>query len=117
MKEYVCIVCPNGCHLTYDETNDVVTGNKCKRGEAYARNEFKCPKRSICSSVKTTIKEYPVVSVRTNGDIEKTKIKDLLLLLKEVTITEYLPIRSVVIKNVFNSGVDVITTTDMKKEK
>lgn len=115
MKEYVCIVCPNGCHLKYDEINDVVSGNKCKRGETYARNEYKCPKRSVCSSVRTTLKEYPVVSVRTNGDIDKTKINDLLLLLKDTVIKEYLPIRSVVIKNVFNSGVDVITTTNMKK--
>ena len=115
MKEYVCIVCPNGCRLHYDEANNVVTGNRCKRGEQYAINEYKNPKRSVCSSVKTTLKEYPVISVRTDGDIEKSKMMDLIQELKKITITEYLPIGSVVIKNVFDSGVDVITTTDMKK--
>ncbi|MGM9858834.1 MAG: DUF1667 domain-containing protein [Bacilli bacterium] len=116
MRKYVCIVCPNGCSLEYDEVNNVVTGNKCKRGEEYARNEYTLPKRSVCSSVKTTIKEYPVISVRTDGEIEKRKINELLNLLKEVTVDKYLPIGSIVIKNVLKSGVNVITTTDMRKE-
>lgn len=40
MKELICIVCPNGCHLRVDETGGCrVTGNACPRGEEYGRSE------------------------------------------------------------------------------
>jgi hypothetical protein len=42
MKELICILCPNGCHLTVDD-NLNVTGNTCLRGDAYARKELKIP--------------------------------------------------------------------------
>lgn len=113
MKEYICIVCPNGCQLKYDEINNTCEGNKCPRGKEYAFNEFHHPKRSVCSSVKTTIEEFPVVSVRTNGEIDKNLIPELLEVLKKVIINERLEINSVVIKNVLNTGVDIITTTSM----
>lgn len=113
MKEYICIVCPNGCHLKYDEINNTCEGNKCPRGKEYAFNEFHHPKRSVCSSVKTTIEEFPVISVRTNGEIDKNLISELLEVLKKVVINERLEINSVVIKNVLNTGVDIITTTSM----
>lgn len=115
MKEYTCIVCPNGCHLTYDEKTDVVTGNKCPRGVEYARSEFHHPVRSVCSTIKTTVKGYPVISVRTKGDIDKDKIFDLMKEINKIVITDYLTIGTVVMKNALNSGVDVITTTDMVK--
>lgn len=113
MKEYICIVCPNGCHLKYDEINNTCEGNKCPRGKEYAFNEFHHPKRSVCSSVKTTIEEFPVISVRTNREIDKNLIPELLEVLKKVVINERLEINSVVIKNVLNTGVDIITTTSM----
>ena len=115
MKEYTCIVCPNGCHLIYDEVNDKCTGNKCLRGAAYALAEYTHPVRSVCSSVKTSCPGYPVISVRTSKDIDKKLIKDLMIELKKVKVNEYLPINSVVISNVLNSGVDIITTAPMYK--
>lgn len=113
MKEYTCIVCPNGCHLMYDEVNNKTTGNKCKRGALYAESEFKCPKRSVCSTVRTTVKGFPVVSVRTSVEIEKRLIPALMEELKGVIVNEPLEINSVVIKNVLGTGSDIITTTSM----
>lgn len=115
MKEYTCIVCPNGCHLVYDEVNDKCTGNKCPRGAKYAFSEYTHPTRSICSTVKTDVEGYPVISVRTEKEIDKNLIGKLMEELKKVTVHDYLEINSVVIKNVLNTGVDVITTAPMKK--
>lgn len=114
MKEYICIMCPNGCHLKYDEINNTCEGNKCPRGKEYAFNEYFHPKRSVCTSVRTSIEGFPVVSVRTNGEIDKKLIPELLNELKKVVINERLEINSIVIQNVLNSGVDIITTTSMK---
>lgn len=114
MKEYICIVCPNGCHLRYDEVNDTCEGNRCPRGKEYARNEFSHPKRSVTSSVRTSVKGYPVISVRTSKDIDKELIPALLQELKKALVTEKLGMNAVVIKNVLNTDVDIITTTSMQ---
>jgi len=115
MKEYICIVCPNGCSLKYDEKTNTVTGNRCPRGAKYAETEFKCPMRTICSTVRTTLDEYPVISVKTNGEIKKELIFQVMKEINKAVVTSYLPVDSVVIENVLNTGVDIITTTPMIK--
>ena len=76
--DMVCIVCPNGCRLQVDKTDGGVTvqGARCKRGENFAISELTCPMRSVTSSVRTTVDGYPVVSVRTDGEIPKDKMFD-----------------------------------------
>lgn len=112
--QIVCIVCPNGCRMEVTVGEKItVSGNKCKRGEAFAVAELTCPKRSVTTSVKTTVKGYPVVSVRTDGEIDKSKVSELCNMLAEMVLTKPLPIGSVVLSDVFGSGVNVVTTTDM----
>ena len=117
MREYICIVCPNGCHLRYDEETDTCTGNKCPRGAKYAHNEYVCPKRTVCTSVKTDVEGYPVVSVKTDGEIEKSRVGELMKEINKVVVHDYLDIHSVVIENVLNTGVNIITTTPMKPKE
>jgi CxxC motif-containing protein len=45
MKEFTCIVCPNGCSLHYDEVTHTCTGNRA-RGRQIRRNEVTNPMRS-----------------------------------------------------------------------
>lgn len=113
--EMVCVVCPNGCRLKVDNSAEgvKVAGAKCKRGEAFAQTELANPMRSVTSSVKTTVKNYPVVSVRTDGEIPKSKIFDLIKELSEFTLDKKVPIGTILIKNVLNTGINVITTTEM----
>ena len=117
MKEYVCIVCPNGCHLVYDEETDSCTGNKCPRGAKYASSEYKHPVRTVCSSVKTDVEGYPVISVKTDKEIDKPLIGELMKELNKVVVHEYLDMNSIVIENVLNTGVNIITTTPMNKKE
>jgi CxxC motif-containing protein len=117
MKEYTCIVCPNGCSLHYDETTNTCSGNRCPRGAKYAESEFHNPVRSVTSTVRTSVPGYPVISVRTNREIPKTMVMQLMLELSKVTVSEYLPINSIVVKNVLNTGADIITTAPMVKGK
>ena len=114
--EMVCIVCPNGCRLTVQQQDGQISvqGNKCKRGEAFAVSELTNPTRSFTTSVRTTVKGYPVVSVRTAGEIPKGKLAELLQLCKQITVTQPLPTGSVVAANLFGTGVDLITTTKME---
>jgi len=40
---------------------------------------------------------------------------DLIHLLKDVVVTEYLPIKTIIVHNVFGTDVNVITTANMQK--
>lgn len=115
IKKFTCIVCPNGCQLEIDEATTKVTGNKCVRGIAFAIGELTDPRRSVTSTVRTSLPEYPIISVRTDGEIPKDKIMDLIKSLKQILVQEYLPIGSIILHNVFDSNVNVITTTNMRK--
>lgn len=114
--ELICIVCPNSCRLKVTEgANGIeVEGARCKRGKQFAYDEMTCPMRTVCTSVRTTVKGFPVVSVRTSAEIPKNKIFKLMQMLANVTVTTPLPSGSVVLSKVFDSDVDVITTTDME---
>ena len=114
--DMVCIVCPNGCRLNVENANGEITvvGAKCKRGEAFAKTELTCPTRSVTSSVKTTVADYPVVSVRTDGEIPKDKIFELIAVLSKFTLDKKVPIGTILISNVLGTGVNIITTTEME---
>jgi len=114
--EMVCIVCPNGCRLNVERNDGKISveGAKCKRGVNFAETELTCPTRSVTSSVKTSVEGYPVISVRTDGEIPKDKIFPLIEKLSEITVDKKIAIGTVLIKDVFNCGVNVITTTEME---
>ncbi|MCI2111123.1 MAG: DUF1667 domain-containing protein [Bacilli bacterium] len=117
MREFTCIVCPNGCSLVYDEVKRVCTGNRCPRGAKYAEAECVNPTRTVCSSVRTTVKGYPVISVRTSVEIPKKLIPDLMKEINKAVVIKPLPIDSIVIPHVLGTKADLITTSPMLKEE
>lgn len=114
--EITCINCPVGCRLSVTLENGQVTsvtGNTCKRGEAFAISEMTAPKRTICSVVKTAFPETPVLPVRVSADIPKERIFDVMAQLRTVTVTERIGRGDVVIPNVLGLGVDIIATSNI----
>ena len=85
MRELICITCPKGCYLKVDEENDYkVTGNGCPRGAIYGKKECTHPTRVVTSTVKIVGAEIERLSVKTNGDIPKEKIFDVMKELNHV---------------------------------
>ena len=85
VKELICIGCPLGCPLKVElEGGQVmgVTGNTCRRGDAYARKEVTNPTRIVTSSVAVEGGSLAVVSVKTREDIPKGKIFEIMEALK-----------------------------------
>ena len=117
MKKLTCIVCPNSCELEIDENTLEVTGNKCKRGEQFGKDELTHPLRTICSSVKTVFEDTPVVSVRVSKDIPKDLIFDVMKEINKVVVDKRLGIGDVVIANVLGLGADIVITSNILKEK
>lgn len=106
--DLVCIVCPRGCRINVSD--GVVGGNACKRGEAFALSESTCPMRSVCSTVATTFKDYPVLPVRTDGEIPKAKIADLMKEINAIVVDKKVKRGDVVAANVVGTDVNLIAT-------
>ncbi len=115
-KELICIGCPMGCMMTAELEDDEVikvTGNTCPRGDAYARKELTSPTRIVTSIAKVEGGELPVVSVKTAQDIPKGKIKDCIAEIKKAALRAPIRIGDVAVKNVADTGVDVIATKNV----
>ncbi|MGN0467849.1 MAG: DUF1667 domain-containing protein [Acutalibacteraceae bacterium] len=118
MKQLVCIVCPRGCTMEIEgEGKDIkVSGNFCKRGAAFAVSEMTEPKRTICSTVKTAFKQFPVLPVRVSQDIPKDRIFDVMAEINKVTVKKKVKRGDIIIKNVLGLGADVIATSSALEE-
>ena len=78
-REMICIGCPLGCALTVTIGEDggiSVGGNTCPRGDEYARHEMTSPTRTVTSTVAVEGGSICRVSVKTRGDVPKSKIFD-----------------------------------------
>lgn len=112
-RELTCIGCPMGCILEVqlDGTEVVkVTGNTCPRGKDYGIKECTNPTRIVTSSVAVENGVETVASVKTERDIPKEKVYDVIRLLKDITIKAPVNIGDVVLENIFNTGVNIIAT-------
>jgi CxxC motif-containing protein len=117
LKEITCIVCPNGCriHAGLQDGQYVFTGNRCARGLEFARTELTAPMRSLTTTVRTVFCGLPVLSVRTNGEVPKEMIPEIIRELAGVLISERIGIGETVAANILGSGVDVIATSNLLK--
>jgi CxxC motif-containing protein len=114
MKELICITCPRGCRLTVDE-NLNVSGNFCPRGAKYAISELTKPVRVLTSTVRTSSDEYPRCPVKSNSPLPKGKMFDAMKLIDKVVITLPVKIGDVIIKNIFDSDIDIVATKNLDK--
>lgn len=115
-KELVCVSCPIGCSITVElsDSGEVlsVTGNTCKRGDAYARAECTHPERMVTSTVKVEGGRLPVVPVKTSSPIPKEKIFECMTEINQVTLKAPVSIGDVVIEDVLGTGVNIVATNN-----
>lgn len=114
MKEFICIVCPKGCHLTVDD-NGNVSGNSCIRGEKYGKQEAVDPKRTLTSTVKIKSKMVKRLPVITSGDVPKDKVSEIVRYLDNVEVVAPIKVKEVVVENVMGLGVDVVATRTIEE--
>lgn len=115
-RNLTCIGCPMGCALQVEQKEDGainVTGNICKRGDAYARKEVTHPTRIVTSTVRVTGGNIAMVSVKTEHDIPKEKIMDIMQCIKDIRVKAPVSIGDVILENAANTGVNIIATKDV----
>ena len=116
-RELTCIGCPMGCPLIVTmEAGEVisVTGNTCKRGDVYARKEVTNPTRIVTSTVRVAGGSIDMVSVKTREDIPKGKIFDCVKALRGIEVPAPVHIGDVILKNVADTGVDIVATKNVE---
>lgn len=109
-REMTCIVCPKGCTLEIELTEDgkvlSVKGNTCKRGAKYAETECTNPKRMITTTLRC--EDGRMVAVKTDTAIPKDKVFEAMELINGTVVKLPVMIGDVLVKDVFGSNVVAI---------
>ena len=110
-----CINCPVGCRMTVTtQDGEVVeiSGNQCKRGDTYARQESVRPLRMV-TAVAPVDGSHAPISLKTERPIPKDSIAQAMQQIRCARLS--LPIRTgdVLIHNVAGTGVDVVATRSL----
>lgn len=116
LKEYTCIICPNGCDIMAEIVDGKilsVEGATCKRGHDYVDQELTNPHRNIASSILLEGGVLPLVSVRLSSPIPKGKIFDVMASIKKAHLKAPVHGGQVAIADVLGLGINVIVTKNV----
>lgn len=107
-KNLTCIVCPMGCNITVTLNGgeiESITGNTCKRGAEYAKNECINPTRTVTSTI--LCEDRHPVAVKTDRPIPKDKIFECMDIINKTVLKLPVKIGDVAVENVFGSNIVV----------
>ena len=112
--QLICIACPIGCHLEIDTDNDyAVTGNQCKRGAIYGKKELTNPTRIITSTVIIKNAIHNRLPVKTDGEIPKNMIFDVMKQLNNISVSSPVKMGQVIIENVCETGINIVASRSL----
>ncbi|MDD6492968.1 MAG: FAD-dependent oxidoreductase [Firmicutes bacterium] len=115
-SQVICIGCPVGCMITVKKKKDGsldITGNTCKKGEAYARSEFTAPVRTVTSMIRVQGGSGAVVPVKTASEIPKGKIQACMDEIKSTLVKAPVRVGDILIENVAGTNIPVVATGNM----
>jgi CxxC motif-containing protein len=115
-----------GCHLTIERPDSgaegemIVTGNRCPRGAAYAREELLAPKRTVTATCRihrggagasVEASSGPRrVPCRTRAPFPKERVNELLAAIYGLEVSLPVERGAVLIKDALGLGIDVVAT-------
>lgn len=121
-EKITCIVCPMGCIIDVDgdknsEVINSVSGHTCERGKTYAENEFLHPLRILTTTVTVTGgRSRSRLPVRSAAPIPRELVAKCVELLKEVTVEAPVSCGDVILSNVLETGIDVVSSMTLERE-
>ncbi len=110
--ELTCIVCPVGCRMELHRDGEelTVTGNRCKRGEAYAREEASDPRRMVTATCAISGGPVGRIPIRSSAAVPVEAIPAFLNAIYILRLSAPVSCRSRVGENLAGTGIDVIAT-------
>jgi CxxC motif-containing protein len=118
VKVIRCIVCPTGCEIkAIKNPNNEITfeGYTCNRGLEYATQEFYEPKRILTTTIRVENGFLPLIPVRTDKPILKDKLNEALMIIAQTVVNAPVKMGDILIKDLLNSGANVIASRDLGK--
>ena len=115
--EITCINCPIGCRVSVvtDGGEAVsVSGNQCRRGDVYARQECVRPMRMLTAAIPCEGNGTPL-SVRTTRPIPKDRISECMAFLMSMKIKAPVAMGEVLAEHVLGTEADIIATRELKR--
>jgi CxxC motif-containing protein len=112
-EELTCIVCPISCRIEVrieEGKATEISGYKCLKGKEYAAEEAVAPKRMLTTTVLLENGALPLLSVRTEKPIPKTRLFEAMEVLRRTKVSAPVELGQVVVKNLLDLDVDVIAT-------
>ena len=121
VETFSCTTCPSECSLsvTADRAGSGepcvlnVTGNRCARGEAFARQEIVRPVRVLTTTVLVNGGDERLLPVRTAALIPRDLSVEAMRALRSVVVDAPIRMGDVVLADVLGTGVDVIASMDI----
>lgn len=126
-EELTCITCPMGCRLKVERLAGgeiAVSGNRCPRGAAYAREELLAPKRSVSATARVGPASSGVagsglrrVPCKSSAPFPKERVGELLEAIYGLEVR--LPVRrgEVLMRDALGLGVDIVATRTLGRDE
>lgn len=112
-KDIVCILCPRGCKLIVDDETYEVMGQGCRRGLQFGAQEIINPMRMLTTTAKISNALHKQIPVRSTGPIAFDKIFECTKEIKKLNVQAPVKVGQVLIKNILNTGIDVIASRSL----
>jgi CxxC motif-containing protein len=117
--EITCISCPMGCdvELEIDDNDQIecMEGATCKAGEKYVKNEYYNPTRILPTTARVNNGVLPLVPVKSKDPLPKELLEKAMKEIAKVQLDAPVKLGDVVVKNILDTGVDIVATRDMPK--
>jgi CxxC motif-containing protein len=118
-EQYVCISCPIGCPLQLVHEGDTiyeVSGNNCKRGAKYARQEFTDPRRGLSTTIPIEGALYPRLPVKVSIPIRKERVLEAARIIHGLSASAPVACGEVLLKGLLGEeNVTVVASRTMKR--
>lgn len=117
-SEITCTICPLGCRITVSGENGSIVsieGAGCRRGEAYAREEFIQPKRILTSTALVTGSNAALVPLRSSKPVPKTLLHACMDEVRKLRLEAPVRRGDILIQNVLGTGCDIIATGSVER--
>ncbi len=116
-EKIICVGCPMGCETTLhvDARGKVIKmeGYKCKEGRQFVMEEYQNPVRVFTTTILTEHTSRPLLPVRSNRPILKTKMREAAKALAHLRVKPPIKGGRVIFKNLLNTGADIIASDDL----
>ncbi len=119
-KEITCIVCPLSCQVVLELGGEAqilaVRGNKCPRGEVYARKEHQAPERTLTTTIRVRGGQHPLLPVRTSAPIPKGAWPEAMQFTAGLEVSAPVLLGAILVENFLGLGVDLIASRDLSSQ-